>query len=419
MNAEREAEIRSKISAKSRRVAELAARQAEGGLSRRERAELGQIADEVRLLRRQVQHRDFNPRLAQGTSRRTTDESPAILERGQSVSEWVEERGLARDLPLEDRKHLSLARLARGMATGRWDGAELEHRALAEGTDSTGGALLAPELAAFVIDRLAPATRVLQLGARIVPMHSQEMYLGRMTGPAGASWKSEGQTIDDSGPTFDSLHLVAHTLPVLIKASWELVQDWSEAAMQELETEIYRALAIGVDSAALFGSGSDPEPRGLLNTSNVDLTQLGSSDGGPIEWDDLLTAAGTIRDNNLEPSGFLASSRTWTSLNGRKDSLGRYLLPPTSIADLPQLSSNIIVNTDTVGSSTACSKLYAGDWRQLLLAYRVDAARFGIRQLTERYASEGQIGFLAYLRCDVAVAHPEGFSIITGITPDE
>jgi len=41
----------------------------------------------------------------------------------------------------------------------------------------------------------------------------------------------------------------------------------------------------------------------------------------------------------------------------------------------------------------------------------------GIQLLDQRYSDTGEIAMLAWLRADVAVAHPGAFTVIQGVTP--
>jgi HK97 family phage major capsid protein len=52
--------------------------------------------------------------------------------------------------------------------------------------------------------------------------------------------------------------------------------------------------------------------------------------------------------------------------------------------------------------------LICGDFSQLLIGQRM---AIELRSLTERYAENGQVAFLAYWRGDVQVARPKAFSV--------
>jgi hypothetical protein len=87
--------------------------------------------DKTRVLYGGVERRDFDPRLAQGSSVDPDHESAIALTPRQSVREWVAQNGRG-GLPGlgEDPDHFRLGRMVRGALTGAWDGAEHEQRAL-------------------------------------------------------------------------------------------------------------------------------------------------------------------------------------------------------------------------------------------------------------------------------------------------
>jgi HK97 family phage major capsid protein len=74
-----------------------------------------------------------------------------VLTREQSVYDYLATRGA---FDPGDAEGLSFDRYLRGMATGRWEGADHE-RALAEATTGAGGALVPSPLSARVIDLVA------------------------------------------------------------------------------------------------------------------------------------------------------------------------------------------------------------------------------------------------------------------------
>src|SRR5207244_1562131 len=142
---------------------------------------------------------------------------------------------------------LSIGKLVRGMVSSKWSGAEGEHRALTEGTNSAGGFLTPEPLAAAFLDRVRNASRVMQAGAHTVPMASDTLSIARMTSGATVAWKSEGNAITPSDMVFDRVTFTARTLPILVKLSRELFEDMQPEAAAGIEREIAAALALELD----------------------------------------------------------------------------------------------------------------------------------------------------------------------------
>jgi HK97 family phage major capsid protein len=331
----------------------------------------------------------------------------AVLAPEQRAADYVRQRGMVE--PNTD--NLSLGKLVRGWVTGQWAGADAERRAMAEGTNSAGGYLVPTVLAATVIDLARNEARVMQAGARTVPMESETQLVPRQITDPAVAWRLENAAINQSGPTFDLITMTARSLACVSVLSRELLEDATVDLEHLVESSIAKATALEIDRVALRGSGTAPEPRGLLNTTGVTVTSLGAN-GAAATWDDVSTAVQTVRGFNFEPNAMIDAPRTEGSLARQKDSQGRYLQPPADLVDLKRLPTNQIPTDLTQGTSSTASEAYVGQWDQLLVGLRTQLV---LTVLTERYADLGQIGIVSWWRGDIAVAHPQAFDILTGV----
>ncbi len=330
-----------------------------------------------------------------------------VLTREQSVAEWARGRGMA---GTADEAPLSFDRYLRGLATGEWDGAEHE-RALAEGTATAGGHLVPTPLASRVIDLARNASRVMQAGATTVPMTSQTLKLARLAGEGTPAWKAEGAAITAADMTFAPVTFTAKTMVRLVKLSVELFEDADPSAEDVIATSFAAQMAQELDRAALRGSGTGQEPRGVLNTSGVTVTDHGANGAALTNYDWLLDAAGVVRGGNFEPNAHIAAPRTVTSLGKLKNNNGDYLAPPAGL--LPMLSTNQVPASLTVGTSTDASEVYTGQWDQLMIGIRTS---FNLKFLSERFVADTlEYAFLAYLRADVQLAQPAAFVVDRGV----
>jgi HK97 family phage major capsid protein len=346
---------------------------------------------------------------AAATRRPTTPPADEpVLTREQSVFDWLQQRG-AFD-PAEER--LSLQRYLRGMATGHWDGADHE-RALAEGTIGAGGALVPSPLSARVIDLARNQTRVFQAGAITVPMGAQTLALARLTSEGSPAWKSENAAITAADLVFDRVTFTARTLVRTVLLSVELFEDADPSSEDVIARSFAGQMAVELDRVALLGTGTAPEPRGVLNQSGVTLTAHGAN-GTTITtttaYDWHLDAAGVVRAANFTPNAHIQAPPTTTSLSKlREATTSAYLAPPPGL--LPMLVSKSIPINVTTGTSTDTSYIFTAQWDQLMVGIRTD---FTLRFLGERYLADNlQYAFLAYLRVDVQLAQPAAFVVDT------
>ena len=192
--------------------------------------------------------------------------------------------------------------------------------------------------------------------------------------------------------TFDRVTFTARTLVRLITLSAELFED--------------------ADRVALLGSGTPPEPRGVLNQSGVTLTSHGANGANITNYDWYLDAIGAARAANFEPNAHIQAPRSSTSLAKLKEATtNAYLQPPAGL--LPMLTTKTVPITVTVGTSTDTSYVFTADWSNLLVGIRTD---FNLRFLGERFLADNlQYAFLAYLRADVQLAQPAAFAVDTGV----
>jgi HK97 family phage major capsid protein len=340
-----------------------------------------------------------------------TGTAEPVLHREQSIAGWLQTRGAFDGYADEP---LSLQRYLRGQATGNWDGADHE-RALAESSIGAGGALVPAPLSARVIDLARAQTRVMQAGAITVPMQSQTLALARLTGEGSPAWKTEAANITEASLTFDRVTFTARTLVRRVDLSVELFEDSDPSAEDVIARSFAGQMAVELDRAALLGSGTPPEPRGVLNQSGVTTTSHGVN-GSVIAtataYDWHLDAIGAVRAAGFEPNAHIQAARTSTSLSKlREATTSAYLTPPPNL--LPVYVTKSIPITVTVGTSTDTSYIFTAQWDQLMVGIRTD---FTLRFLGERFLADTlSYSFVAYLRADVQLAQPSAFAVDVGV----
>ena len=234
-------------------------------------------------------------------------------------------------------KSLSIGKILRGYINGNWDDAELEMKAMGSTPLSSGGALIPTPLAAEVIDLARNKTRVLQAGAITVPMSTATLRYARLDSDVSANWTLEASNIATSAATFDSVTFTAHKLAALVAIDNELLEDAANTDA-EIMLSISKALAIALDLAALYGSGTAPVPLGLHG--NVPAYPVGGS--AMTNFDPMLRAIALVREANFEPNAAIYAPRTADSLGRLKTGLAgdqRFLPPPTDWANLAKYVS--------------------------------------------------------------------------------
>jgi HK97 family phage major capsid protein len=332
--------------------------------------------------------------------------TPDILLPNMSMADWASRHGLS-----EGYEGRSFDAYIRGLIHDR----NYEQRAMSEGTLTAGGHVVPTPVAADVIDLARNATRVVQAGAVTVPMTSQTLKFPRLTAEGSPAWHAENAGITDADLTLDSVTFTARTLTRLVKVSVELVDDAPEQTEGLIARSFAGQIALEVDRVALRGSGTAPEPRGVLNTSGVTVTTHGANGAtlatAGMGYDFPLDAQGVVMGNNFTPNAHIGAPRTVVGLAKLKEATtNAYLAPPAM--NLPMLPTKQVPINLTVGTSTDASEVYTAQWDMLMIGMRTELR---ILPLRERFIDNGQYGFLAWLRADIQLAQPSAFVVDTGV----
>ena len=303
----------------------------------------------------------------------------------------------------------------RGMVTGRW---EPELRALAEGTPSAGGYVIPTPLALQVVDLLRNQAQVHRAGAVSVTMNSATLKMARLASDVTAGWKAENAAMTYSDNSFQQILFTANTLIAGAKISLEMIED-SENIDAVVSNSISKALALALDYAALYGSGTAPAPTGIKNQSGVTLTVLGTNGYSLVDWSKFSQGISTLMQANVEgPYGAIYSARTAGELDRLVDTLGQPLRQPDLVTKMAKFASNQVGNAFTVGTATTTSDVFIGQWDQCLIGYRNSMTMEISREAADSTGSaftNAQVWIRAYLRADVQLAHPQAFNVLEGV----
>lgn len=285
-------------------------------------------------------------------------------------------------------------------------------RAQSVGIGSAGGFTVPVDLSARLIDRARAASVVNQAGATTVPMDTAEMTLARLATGATTAWKSENAAATAGDLTFERVNLRARTLIAYIKSSVELAED-SPNYGDAVERELAQALAIELDRACMFGSGAANEPLGIANQTGIGTTAVG---GALTRYTNVGTAVRDVKAANHDPDFLFLAPRTWGFFDALADTTNQPLRPPESWQSLRKFPTTSVPITQGAGSDTT---LIVGRGEEILVGVRSEIVIEASRQAsdsTDRAFPQLQVFIRAYLRADVALAHPAAFHTLTGVS---
>jgi HK97 family phage major capsid protein len=309
-----------------------------------------------------------------------------------------------------------LGAYVRGIVTGKWNGAD-ELRALAEG--STPGSYLVPTpLAGYHIDLVRNQAQVIRAGALTVPMDSQTLKIARQTADVTSAWKTENAAITFSDANFDVVTFTAQMLVAGSKLSIEVIED-APNIDAIVSQSITKSLALQLDSAALYGSGTAPAPKGIRNQTGVTVTDLGTNGYTLVDWSKFSSAVSTLMGGNFNgPFSAIYSARTAGELDNLQDTLHQPLRQPDLVAAMRKFVSNQVPNNLTKGSASTSSDAFVGAFDQAMIGLRtnmvMEISRVAADSSSSAFAN-AQVWIRAYLRADIQLAHPAAFVVLNGI----
>ena len=330
-----------------------------------------------------------------------SSEDNFCLRSNESVKAWARPK-------IQEAYHgLSLGRYLRSMVTGAKS--DLEQRALSEGTNSAGGFTVPTALAGEMIDKLRAQSVAIAAGARTIPMESDNLSIAKVATDPTPAFRDEAATIAESDPVFTQVQMTPRSLAMITKVSRELLDD-SINIPTALPNIITQAMAKEMDRIVFQGTGSAPEPKGIINQTGIGDTAL---NGALTNYSKLIEARTGIETANAGPiSAIVMHPRDYGTLAGLTATDNQPLIMPPALNGIRMLQTSAL--QIDAGSGNNESSIVVGNFNHCLIGMRHDIR---IEVLRERYADTHQYGFVAVMRFDVALSHAEAFHKISGITP--
>jgi HK97 family phage major capsid protein len=364
------------------------------------------LAKRAAVLSDMVAKEDAESEIEQKSPASSRGAGSKILRRNESYKDYLVKSGRAKN---EDRE-VTLNGFIRGLVGLPCSPAE--KRSLGEGTVAGGGAMVPVYLSGMWFDALRAAAVGFKAGAATLDMTSSELDIAKLVSDPTVGWYGENAQITvDSAQSFAKVSLVAKSLATLVQVSIQLYEDAPNAGVL-LTNSLTKAMAVGLDSA-IFGAGGGNSPTGLKGQAGIGTYSMGVNGAAITNYDPILEAINIMQSANVysDPTAAVMAPRTAKEFAESKASTNQYLARPDSIARLPFLVTSTIPVNETQGTSNTASSIYVADYSQVIVGLR---ANIRLQALVERYADFLQVGLLAFLRADVALAHPQAVVRILG-----
>ena len=272
---------------------------------------------------------------------------------------------------------------------------------LQEGVDTDGGYLVPEEYDNRLIDVLDEGNIMRKLGTRITTSGEHKINIAA-TKPA-ASWIEEGGALSFGDATFEQILMDAHKLHVAIKVTEELLYDNAFGLENYIITQFGKALANAEEDAFLNGDGVG-KPLGLFAASGGG--QIAETLTAAIKADDIINLVYALKRPYRKNASFIMNDKNIAAIRKLKDNNGAYIWQPSAQAGEPDRLFGYPVHTSAYAPEDAIA---FGDYKYYNIG---DRGTRSFKQLTELFAGNGMIGYVAKERVDGKLILPEAVQIL-------
>ena len=272
---------------------------------------------------------------------------------------------------------------------------------LQEGVDTDGGYLVPEEYDNRLIDVLDEENIMRKLGTRITTSGEHKINIAA-TKPA-ASWIEEGGALSFGDATFDQILMDAHKLHVAIKVTEELLYDNAFGLENYIITQFGKALANAEEDAFLNGDGVG-KPLGLFAASGGG--HIAETLTAAVKADDIINLVYALKRPYRKNASFIMNDKNIAAIRKLKDNNGAYIWQPSAQAGEPDRLFGYPVHTSAYAPEDAIA---FGDYKYYNIG---DRGTRSFKQLTELFAGNGMIGYVAKERVDGKLILPEAVQIL-------
>ena len=268
-----------------------------------------------------------------------------------------------------------------------------------------------------------------QLGAMILPGLVGNVNIPRQNAATATYWVTESGAVTEAEATFDQVQLRPHTLGALSKMSRLMLLQGTPAIEQIARVDLLNQIILGVDAAALYGTGASGQPTGIASTSGIGSV-VGGTNGANWTFDQFIQLYAAPRVGNAPQNalGFAINAKTYGYLSTLKSTTGQYLWMPNggitvdpgdTLRGYRYAVSNQLRSTLTKGTSSGiCSEAIFGNWNELILG-EWGSLEIAVNPYDSTGFTTGDVYIRAFQTVDVGVRHAASFAYMgDGLTPN-
>jgi HK97 family phage major capsid protein/HK97 family phage prohead protease len=288
-----------------------------------------------------------------------------------------------------------LGRQSRGITIPQ----DVLRRDLNVGTATAGGNLVATDLdAGSFIDLLRNASALDQAGATVLTGLTGNVAIPRQSGAATAYWVAESGSPTESQQTVDQVSLTPKTVAAFTDYSRRLMLQSSIDVENMVRNDLARVLALKIDLAGLYGTGSNSEPLGLKLTTGIGTENFAAA--APTFEEVVALESDVATANALlgSPVYLMNAAMRGGLKTTKKDAgSGMFIMEGNEVNGYRGVLSNQV----------AAGDLWFGNFADLIIGYFS-----GLDIMVDPYSNStsGTVRVVAMQDVDIAVRHAESFS---------
>jgi len=274
---------------------------------------------------------------------------------------------------------------------------EVLRRDLVVGTPTAGGDLVDDVLlAGSFIDLLRNRLSIAQAGATMLTGLQGNVSVPRQTSASSAYWVGENSSPTESQQAIDQVNMTPKTVGAFVDYSRRLLLQSSIDVEGMIRNDLARVIALEIDRAAVYGTGSSNQPQGLTNVSGIGSETL-TSFGTFAEYIAMETDV-TAANGDIGAMRYIinASARGSLKSTEKASNTAQFVYENDEINGYPVIVSNQLLNNDALFGDF--SQFVMGMWSGLDLTVDPYAG-----------ATAGTVRVIALQDVDFAVKQPACF----------
>lgn len=262
------------------------------------------------------------------------------------------------------------------------------------------------------IDKLNASLVLTSVGADFLTGLTGDVKFPRESNAPTATWEGETDANAEHTPTYDNVKLSPKRLGLYIDVSRQSLLQTNPSIDARIERNMISAVRRAIETAGINGSGTAPEPEGILNTTGIGSADIGTN-GGAITWDAVVENETNVANANADMGSlaYLTNSKVRGQAKTTKidTGSGRFLWPVNAneLNGYQVGVSNLVPSDLSKGTGTGLSPLIFGNFNDLVIGQWG-----GLEVLVDPYtqATSGLVRMVINIYADVAVLRPDSFS---------